>query len=55
MIGFVVVFVQTLCLGLPVYWGAMMLASVCGYYHLVGGNGFKFLVWTVVAASAIFP
>lgn len=53
MIGFVVVFVQTLCLGLPVYWGAMMLASVCGYYHPVGANGFKFLVWTVVAASAI--
>lgn len=53
MIGFIVIFVQTLSLGVPVYWGAMMFASICGYYHPVGANGLKFMVCTVLAALAI--
>ncbi|MEM5440042.1 AAA family ATPase [Paraburkholderia diazotrophica] len=53
MLGLVFAFVETICLGLPVLWGALLFASISGPYNLVGENGFRFFGWTVVAAGAI--
>ena len=53
MLEFVVFSLRSFCLGLPLYWGVMLLASLSGHYRLVGAHGFKFMICTVAAACGI--